>query len=44
MDFVDFFDDNKEFRVVVRGKGFKSLGKLFIKKSIGDEGVEIVGL
>lgn len=43
MDSVDSSDDNKELRAAVRGKGFKSPGKLFIKKSTGDEGAETAG-
>lgn len=42
MGFIDFFDNDKEL-ILVKGKGFKSFGKLFVKRSIGDDIVEIVG-
>ena len=41
MDSVDSSDNDKELRV--RGKGFKSPGKLFIRKSTGDEGTDTAG-
>ena len=39
MDSVDSSDNDKEL-TTVRGKGFKSPGKLFTKKSSGEEGTE----
>lgn len=39
---MDSSDNDKEL-TTVRGKGFKSPGKLFIRKSTGDEGTETAG-
>lgn len=43
MDSVDSSDNDQELTAAVRGKGFKSPGKLFIKKDTGDEGTETAG-
>lgn len=37
MDSVDYSDNDKEL-TKIRGKGFKSPGKLYTKKSTGDTG------
>lgn len=39
---MDSSDNDKELNTV-RGRGFKSPGKLFIRKSTGDEGTETAG-
>lgn len=39
---VDSSDNDKEL-ATAKGKGFKSPGKLFVKRSTGDEGAEIAG-
>ena len=43
MDSVDSSDNDKELAAATRGKGFKSPGKLFIKKNTGDEATETAG-